>query len=106
MVDNLIVHMRQAVEKVSGVHKHGSCKAWCCWCYMVMLVLEVPMPILVKMFQVHVTLMMFKVHANTAHAAHAAVGEEARKALREELANEYQLYHYIRFVNILVFIVM
>ena len=25
--------MRQAVEKVSGVHKHGSCKAWC---YMVM----------------------------------------------------------------------
>ena len=49
---------------------------------------------------------MFKVHANTAHAEHAAVGEEARQALKEELANEYQLYHYIRFVGILVFIVM
>ena len=39
---------------------------------------------------------MFQVHANTAHAEHAAVGEEARQVLKEELANEYQLYHYIR----------
>ena len=58
------------------------------------------------MFKVHSTLIMFQVHANTAHAEHAAVGEEARQALKEELANEYQLYHYIRFVGILVFIVM
>ena len=64
------------------------------------------MAIIVEMFQVHVTLIMFKVHANTAHAEHAAVGEEARQVLKEELANEYQLYHYIRFVGILVFIVM
>ena len=54
----------------------------------------------------HVTLIMFKVHANTAHAEHAAVGEEARQVLKEELANEYQLYHYIRFVGILVFIIV
>ena len=43
----------------------------------------------------------FQVHANTAHAEHAAVGEEARQALREELANEYQLYQYIRFISTL-----
>ena len=48
---------------------------------------------------------MFQVHANTAHAEHAAVGEEARQALKGELANEYQLYHYIRFVSILVLII-
>ena len=40
--------------------------------------------------------MMVEVRANTAHAEHAAVGEEARQALREELADEYQLYHYVR----------
>ena len=45
-------------------------------------------------------------HANTAHAEHAAVGEEARQVLKEELANEYQLYRYIRFVGILVFIIV
>jgi len=39
---------------------------------------------------------MVEVRANTAHAEHAAVGEEARQALREELADEYQLYHYVR----------
>ena len=39
---------------------------------------------------------MVQVHANTAHAEHAAVGEEARKMLRDELENEYILYHYIR----------
>ena len=39
---------------------------------------------------------MVQVHANTAHAEHAAVGEEARKVLKDELENEYILYHYIR----------
>ena len=39
---------------------------------------------------------MVQVHANTAHAEHAAVGEEARKILKDELENEYILYHYIR----------
>jgi len=37
-----------------------------------------------------------QVHANTAHAEHDAVGEEARKILKDELENEYILYHYIR----------
>ena len=39
---------------------------------------------------------MVQVHANTAHAKHAAVGDEARKILKHELENEYILYHYIR----------
>ena len=43
-----------------------------------------------------VVLIMVQVHANTAHAEHAAVGDEARKMLRDELENEYILYHYIR----------
>ena len=49
-------------------------------------------------------LRLIQVHANTAHAEHAAVGEGARQALRDELANEYQLYHYIRWVGVLVLV--
>ena len=48
------------------------------------------------MLMMLVVLIMVQVHANTAHAEHAAVGEEARKMLRDELENEYILYHYIR----------
>ena len=45
---------------------------------------------------------MVQVHANMAHAKHAAVNEQARWALKEELSNEYQLYHYVRFLYIII----
>ena len=45
---------------------------------------------------------MVQVHANMAHAKHAAVNEQARRALKEELSNEYQLYHYVRFLYIII----
>ena len=32
---------------------------------------------------------MVQVHANMAHAKHAAINEQARRALKEELSNEY-----------------
>ena len=60
-------------------------------------VVEVVVMMVVVMVVMLAIMMMTQVHANTAHAQHAAVGEEARQVLREELANEYQLYDYIRY---------
>ena len=58
-----------------------------------MLMMTMVMLVMLVMLVVH---NMVQVHANTAHAEHAAVGEEARKVLKDELENEYILYHYIR----------
>ena len=65
---------------------------------MVVVMVVVMMVVMMVVVVVVLTIMkMTQVHANTAHAQHAAVGEEARQVLREELANEYQLYDYIRY---------